>query len=106
IQIDVGHTPGEHLMVNGPGHHVPRGQVFPLWIVLVHERLTATMRQAPAFTPHRFGNEEMWGVGLGEGGGMELHKLHVDYPCASPIRHGNTITTCTRSIGRTQDNLP
>ena len=38
IQIDVGHVFAEHLMVDTARHHVARGQVVPLRVVVLHER--------------------------------------------------------------------
>src|SRR5882724_9919589 len=64
------------------------------------------MHQTPALAPYGFSDEEAPSVRMVKRGRMELHELHVDDACASPIGDGHPIATRPDRISRTQENLP
>src|SRR6266571_8252646 len=93
-------------MVNTARHHIARGQVAPLRVVVLHERRAVGMHQAPAFAAYSFRDEEMGRVWMEKRRWVELHELHVDDARPRPIGNGHPITARPSRIGRTQENLP
>ncbi len=105
VQVDVGHVPLQHLGVDAPGHQVPGCEVLPLRAVLLHERLAVGMDQSGPGPTNGLGDEGVRGVGVVEGGGVELDELGIDDPGPGPVRHGQTVSSSSGGIRGPEEDL-
>ena len=72
-------APFFHFRVNRARHHVARGKLHALGIVLLHEALAILVAQDSAFAAHRFGDQNsLHSRRPDHSGGMELHEFHVE----------------------------
>ena len=82
------------------------GRQFGLRMVVGHKPHAFAVSQYPAFSSHRFGDQESHGAGNVEGGRVELDEFHVLKDCAGAISHGNPVARSNVWIGRFPVNLP
>ena len=66
-----------HVLGHAARDHVARGELGLLGFVVGHEAVAVHVAQHPAVTATAFGDED---AGRHDGGGMELHRLHVAEP--------------------------
>ncbi len=76
--------------VDGPGHHVPEGQILQ-GVVFGHEGRAVFIHENPAFAPHCFGNEEIFGLGVVQTGGVKLDEFHVGNVGPGPVGDGHPV---------------
>ena len=93
-----------HLVVDGAGDDVARGQLLAL-VEAMHEALAARQPQVAALAAHRFGDEKGLGHGVVEAGGMELDELHVGHPAPGAPGHGDTVAGSHVGIGGVEIDL-
>ena len=91
VQIDAVGAGLFHFQVDGPGHRVPGGQVFQ-GVVLLHEGPPGAIDEDGALPPERLGDEEIFGRGVIEAGGVELDEFHVADPGPGPVGHGDAVS--------------
>ncbi len=80
-----------HLVINGTGDDVTRGQILEV-MVASHEGMTVAPAQNRPLATHRLGNQEAFGVRVIQGGGVKLHELHVGNGRPGTIGHGDPVT--------------
>ena len=90
VQIEALGTQALHLVVDGAGDDVARGQLGAL-VKAVHKTLAVWQQEAPALATQGLGDEESPGLGVIEAGRMELHELHVAHPATGAPGHGDAI---------------
>ncbi len=98
VQVYAVHTQPLHLVVDGPGHDVPGGQLGP-FVETVHEAGAIRQFQHAALAANRLGDQERFGLGMVQAGGVELVEFHVGHPAAGPPGHGNAITGGSVGVG-------
>ena len=93
-----------HLVVYGTCHYVARCQAEAL-VILLHELLAVGQSQYAAISSHGFGYQvcRMLLFGIVQGGGMELHELHVLHLALGTVHHGYAVArgyfgVCCRGI--------
>ena len=82
------------------------GRQFRLRMIVGHKPRPFAVSQYPAFSAHRFGDQESHGAGNVEGCGVKLDEFHVLEDCADAISHGNPVARSNVRIGRFPVNLP
>ena len=81
-----------HLVVDGAGHDVARGEGAAR-VVALHERRAVARHQDGPLAAHRLADEEPLGLRMEETGGVELHHLHVADLRARAPRHGDAVAS-------------
>jgi hypothetical protein len=90
VQIEAFGAQALHLVVDGAGDDVARGQFGPL-VKAVHEAVAVRQQEAPAFPTQGLADQEGPGLGVVEAGRVELHEFHVAHPATGAPGHGNAI---------------
>ena len=96
VQVDAIRAEALHLVVDGAGYDVPRGQLAAR-VEPVHEPAAVGQQQPAALAAHRFGDEERPAIrlpgrlGVVQAGGVELVELHVGDAAACPPCHGDAV---------------
>ena len=67
-----------HLMMDGAGDHIARGQILPIGRILGHERPAVGRQQHAALAAHRLADQEAFGAGRGQRRRVKLDVLGVD----------------------------
>ena len=98
VQIHAVGTEAFHLVVDGAGDYVPRGQLGP-FIELQHEAAAVGAAQIGTFPAQGFGQQEVGVIGVEQAGGVELVELQVRHPAAGAPRHGDTVTRTHVRVG-------
>ena len=81
-----------HFRVDRARHHVARGKLHALRIVLLHEALAIFVAQDAAFAAHRFGDENsLHSRRPDHSRGMELHEFHVEQFGAGFVRERHAV---------------
>ena len=100
VEADVVEAVNFHLLVDGSGHDVAWCQRQAL-VVFLHELFAVGQAQYAAVAAHGLG-DEVGGMGLAlmeEGGGVELHKLHVLHSAFGAIDHGLAVAGGNDGVG-------
>ncbi len=74
--------------------------------MLLHEALAAIVAEVGALAAQRLGEQEAGYAGEGEGGGMELVKLHVGEIGAGLEGEGDAVAGGDRGVGGVGVDLP
>ena len=90
VEIDAVVAVGLHFVVDGAGHDVAGRKVLQV-VVLLHESGAVAPAQDRPFAPDRFGDEKRLGMGMEQGGRVELHEFHVGDGGAGAVGHGDTV---------------
>ena len=88
-----------HLGIDGPCHHVTRGEFQPVAITR-HEAAAVGQFQVAAFAARRLGDQEIAHLGVIKAGRVELIEFHVRYPAPRPPRHGDAVACRAIGVGR------
>ena len=81
-----------HFGVDRARHHVARGKLHALRIVLLHEALAVLVAKDAALAAHRFGDQKSLHSGRPDhSGGMELHEFHVQQFGARFVRERHAV---------------
>ncbi len=95
IEMHVIEAEAFDLIVDRAGHHVARGQLHTLGIVIRHETMARFgVQQMAAFAPDRFRHQEVLHIQIVKAGRVELHHFHVGNPCARAPGHRDPVTRC------------
>ena len=95
-----------HLVMDGPRHHIARGQVFPLRRIIGHEGAPVGREQHAALAAHRLADQEAFGARHGQGGGMELHVFGVDDARPGAMGHGQPVAARADRVGGVAIDAP
>jgi hypothetical protein len=112
LRIEVGHVQQHaviaralELGVDGPGHHIPRGQLGALVVVGHEPRTRGLQPELAALAAQGLADQERFGVGVIQAGRVELHELHVRHRCPRPVGAGHAVAGGHVRVGRVQVDL-
>ena len=99
VQVDVVLAALLHLVVDGAGHDVTRGE-RQARVILLHEFLAVQRAEHGAIAAHGLGDEERGTVArMIEGRGMELDELHVLHRSLGTVDHGDAVARGHQRVG-------
>ena len=98
VQIHAIRPEALHLVVDGAGDDVPRGQLGPL-VKLRHEAAAVGTAQVGPFAAQRLGQQEVGVVRVEQAGGVELVELQVRHPAAGAPCHGDAVARADVRVG-------
>ena len=99
VEIDVVVAPLLHLVVDGPGHDVARGE-REARVILLHELLAVERTEHAAIAAHGLGDEVAGAVaGVEQGRGVELDELHAAHRALGPVDHRDAVARGHQRVG-------
>ena len=99
IEIDALCAQPLHLVVDGPGHNIPRRQLHS-FVKARHEAVPVSQRQRSALATQCLGHQKRFAARVKKTGGVKLIELEVgDTTSGSPCS-GNTVTAGAVGVGR------
>ncbi|MNV95733.1 hypothetical protein D3C71_1906590 [compost metagenome] len=104
VQVHAVHTQALHLVVDGAGDDVARGQLGAR-VEALHEALAVGQLEQAAFAAHRLGDQEVLRLRVVQAGRVELVELQVADPAAGAPGHGDAVARRDIRVGGILINL-